>query len=116
MQRAISHRGAQKGLAVAGRRGDFYYLALIALAIAGAWAGLRLFGTGSGRPFQDSDLTALFRELELPPIELVELPFGFLRPSASHRPLPSTVRYADEIEVAIVQNRNQLLRTSLPDE
>lgn len=101
---------------MAGRRGDFYYLGLIALVVAAAWLGLRLFGTGPGRPFQDSDLTALLRDFDVPAIELVELPFGFLRSSSAHRPIPAPVRHADDVEVAIVQNRNQLLRTSLPIE
>ena len=101
---------------MAGRRGDLYYLGLVLLVAAAAFLGLRLFGTGSGRPFQDSDLAALFRDIEVRPIELVELPFGLLRSSSGYKPLPASVRYADEIELAIVQNRNQLLQTSLPEE
>lgn len=99
---------------MAGRRGDFYYVGLIAVVVALGWLGLQLFGRGSGRPFEDSQLAALFRDIELPPIELVPLDFGFLSPSPRKGPQRAQVRWADEMELALVQNRNQLLQTASP--
>lgn len=97
---------------MAGRRGDLFYLLLILAIGAAGWVGLRVFGTGPGRPFQDGTLAAIFREIELPAIEMTELPFGPVRPSSEHQPLPDQVRFADEMELVLVQNRNQLLRSA----
>lgn len=97
---------------MAGRRGNVFYLGLIAFVVAAGWLGVQLFGTGPGRPFSHGDLAALVREIELPPIDLAELDFGFFRPAKRFAPLRAQVRYADEMELALVQNRNQLLTTA----
>ncbi len=85
---------------------------MIALAIGTAWLGVRLLGDEADRPFDASRLDDVFVDVELPTIDLKELPFGFFRPSALHAPMPARVRYADEIEVALVENRNRLLFTA----
>lgn len=97
---------------MAGRRGNFFYLGLLAFAAAAGWLGVQLFGTGPGRPFSQGDLAAMVREIELPPIDLAELDFGFFRPAKRYAPIRAQVRYADEMELALVQNRNQLLTTA----
>jgi hypothetical protein len=102
------------GFTLAGRRGDLVYFGWIALVIGAAWLGLQLFGNDSGRPFDESQLTVLMQEIELPPIDFAELSFGFLKPSKRHAPLEAQVHYADEMELLLVQNRNQLLRTATP--
>lgn len=94
------------------RRGDLFYAVMIALAIGTAWLGVRLLGDEADRPFDASRLDDVFVDVELPTIDLKELPFGFFRPSALHAPMPARVRYADEIEVALVENRNRLLFTA----
>ncbi|MBK7947988.1 MAG: hypothetical protein IPK00_04450 [Deltaproteobacteria bacterium] len=99
---------------MAGRRGDFFYVGLIAFAVAAGWLGVQLFGSGSGRPFSQGDLAAMFREVELPPIDLAELDFGLFRPAKRYAPIRAQVRYADEMELALVQNRNALLTTAPP--
>ena len=99
---------------MAGRRGDLFYLIVILAVAAAGWIGLRVFGTGPGRPFRDGQLAAIFREIDLPTVDMTELPFGFFKPDRDHRPLPAQVRYADEMELVLVQNRNQLLRTATP--
>lgn len=108
-------RSLRGGSSVAGRRGDLFYLILILAVAAAGWVGLRVFGTGPGRPFQDGRLAAIFREIEHPPVDLMQLPFGDFQPSRVHQPLPAQVRYADEMELVLVQNRNALLRTQTPD-
>lgn len=94
------------------RRGDLVYLGMIALAIAAAWLGVRFFGDEPAEPFDESRLNDIFVDIEIPAIDLEELPFGFFRPSKLHAPIPARVRYADEIEVALVENRNRLLFTA----
>ena len=88
------------------------YVVMIALAIATAWLGVRHFGEDSGQPFDESRLNPVFAEVEIPMIDLKELPFGFFLPSKFHAPMPARVRYADEVEVALVENRNRLLFTA----
>lgn len=97
---------------MAGRRGDLFYVGLIAFVVGAAWLGLQLFGHGSGRPFSHGDLAALVREIELPPIDLAELDFGLFRPTKRYAPIRAQVRHADEMELALVHNRNQLLTTA----
>jgi hypothetical protein len=94
------------------RRGDLIYVAMIVLAIATAWLGVRHFGDEPDQPFDESRLNDIFVDVEIPMIDLKELPFGFFRPSKLHTPMPARVRYADEIEVALVENRNRLLFTA----
>ncbi len=85
---------------------------MIVFAIAAAWLGVRHFGEGPEKPFDESRLDDIFVDVEIPMIDLKELPFGFFRPSKLHTPIPARVRYADEIEVALVENRNRLLFTA----
>lgn len=93
------------------RRGDLVYVGMIALAIAAAWLGVRYLGSESTQPFDESRLNDIFVDIEFAPIDFDELPFGFFRPSKLYAPMPARVRYADEIEVALVENRNRLLFT-----
>jgi hypothetical protein len=85
---------------------------MIALAIAAAWVGVRSVGNEPDQPFDESRLNDIFVDVEIPMIDLKELPFGFFRPSKLHTPMPARVRYADEVEVALVENRNRLLFTA----
>jgi hypothetical protein len=94
------------------RRGDLVYVGMIALAIAAAWVGVRSVGNEPDQPFDESRLNDIFVDVEIPMIDLKELPFGFFRPSKLHTPMPARVRYADEVEVALVENRNRLLFTA----
>ena len=82
--------------------------AVVFVVVAG-WLGVRIFGTGPGRPFSEGDLAAIFREIELKPIALMEIDFGVLRTEARFAPLRAQVRHADEMELALVHNRNALL-------
>ncbi len=97
------------GVGAKSRRGDLFYAAIIAVAIATAWLGSRYLRDESDAPFDPSRLDDVFVEVELPLIDFKELPFGFFRPSKQHAPIPARVRHADEIEVALVENRNRLL-------
>ncbi len=97
---------------MAGRRGNVFYLGLILFVTLAGWLGVQIFGTGSGRPFSQGDLASLVREIELPPIDLAELDFGFFRPAKRFAPIRAQVRHADEMELALVHNRNQLLTTA----
>lgn len=94
---------------MAGRRGDFFYLGLIAFVAFAGWLGLQIFGDGPGRPFQNLDLASLVRELERTPIDLPELDFDVFRSSTRFAPIRAQVRHADEMELALVHNRNALL-------
>lgn len=85
---------------------------MIALAIGVAWLGVRYLGDETDEPFDEGRLNDIFVDIEIPAIDLEELPFGFFRPSKLHTPIPARVRYADEIEVALVENRNRLLFTA----
>lgn len=84
---------------------------MIAFAVAIAWLGVRYLGDESDPSFDESRLNDIFVDIEIPAIDLKELPFGFFRPSKLHTPMPARVRYADEVEVALVENRNRLLFT-----
>ena len=97
------------GVGAKSRRGDLFYAAIIAVALATAWIGSRYLEDGSDEPFDASRLDDVYVDVELPMIDLKELPFGFFRPSKQHAPIPAQVRHADEIEVALVENRNRLL-------
>ncbi len=92
-------------------RGDLAYLVVIGIALGLAWLGTRLFESNDPRGLDEARLAGLMREIKLPPIDLSELPFGFLRPEPRFQPLRSQPRYADEMELALVRNRNQLLAT-----
>jgi hypothetical protein len=93
------------------RRGDLAYVFVIALALGLAWLGTRLFEPDDSRGLDEDRLAGLMREIELPPIDLSELPFGFFRPEPRFQPRRAQPRYADEMELALVRNRNQLLAT-----
>lgn len=92
--------------------GNLFYAGMLAVALAGAWLGSRYLGRESDEPFDESRLERILVDVELAPIDLEELPFGFFRPSKRHAPIPGRVRYADDMEVALVQNRNRLLFTT----
>lgn len=92
--------------------GNLFYAGMLAVAIAGAWLGTRYLGNGSDEPFDESRLDRILVDVELSPIDLHEVGFGFFRPSKRHAPIPGRVRYADDMEVALVQNRNRLLFTA----
>ncbi|MFO0690534.1 MAG: hypothetical protein U0900_17675 [Myxococcota bacterium] len=94
---------------MAGRRGNYFYLGLIAFVVAAGWLGVRIFGTGPGRPFSEGDLAAMFREIELKPIALMEIDFDVFRSTKRFAPIRAQVRHADEMELALVHNRNELL-------
>ncbi len=85
---------------------------MLAVAIAGAWLGTRYLGSGSDEPFDESRLGRILVDIEIAPIDLNEVSFGFFRPSKRHAPIQGRVRYADDMEVALVQNRNRLLTTA----
>jgi len=93
------------------RRGDLVYVGMIALAIAAAWLGVRFLGDDRDLPFDESQLNDIFVDLEFAPIDFEELPFGFFRPSKGYAPMPARVRFADDMELALVENRNRLLFT-----
>lgn len=93
------------------KRGDLAYLIVIALALGVAWLGTRFFESNEARGLDEASLANLMREIELPPIDLTELPFGFFRPEPRFQPLRAQPRHADEMELALVRNRNQLLAT-----
>jgi len=97
---------------VKSRGGDLFYAGMLAVAIAVAWLGSKYLGNDSDEPFDESRLGQILVDVELPPIDLHEISFGFFRPSKRHAPIPAQVRYADEVEVALVQNRNRLLTTA----
>lgn len=100
------------GAGAKSRRGDLFYAAIIAVALATAWLGSRFLDDRSDAPFDPSRLDDVFVDVELPTIDFKQLPFGFFRPSPQYSPMPARVRYADEIEVALVENRNRLLFTA----
>lgn len=93
------------------RRGDLAYLIVIALALGLAWLGTRFFDSNDSRGLDEASLANLMREIQLPAVDLKELPFGFFRPEPRFQPLRSQPRHADEMELALVRNRNQLLVT-----
>lgn len=97
------------GVDAKSRRGDLFYAAIIAAALVIAWLGSRHLRQESDAPFDASRLDHVFVDVELPRIDFKELPFGFFRSPAGYSPMPARVRYADEIEVALVENRNRLL-------
>ena len=92
--------------------GNLFYAGMLAVAIAGAWLGTRYLGNDSDEPFDESRLGRILVDIEIPPIDLHEVSFGLFRPSKRHAPIQGRVRYADDMEVALVQNRNRLLTTA----
>lgn len=94
-----------------GRRGDVFYLVMILIVVAAGWLGSRYLGSGTDKPFDESRLAHILVDIEIAPIELTEISFGFFRPSKQYAPIKAQVRYADDMEVALVTNRNQLLLT-----
>ena len=94
------------------RDGNLFYAGMLAVAIAGAWLGSRYLGRGSDEPFDESRLGRILVDIEIAPIDLEEVSFGLFRPSRRYAPIPGRVRYADDMEVALVQNRNRLLFTT----
>jgi len=94
------------------RAGLLGYLALIAFVLAIAWLGARYFGPDRSRAFDESQLANFMLEVEIPMIDLAELPFGHFRPNGRPKATRDQPRYADEMEVALVQNRNRLLHTA----
>jgi len=99
---------------VNGRRETILYVALICFALGLAWLGSNRWSGASDGTLDEDRLARLIGEIALPPIDLTELPFGFLRPSPRHRPRAAQPRTIDEVELALVHNRNQLLFTSAP--